>query len=540
MKKIYLTILIFFYSSNLFSQFPPPPILGQGEYWTDLWSMSYDYQGNGSVRYAAQDPSNPNAWCAIIMSQQDSTTPAGAQRYIYYSYSDDNGNTWASNVLDVTSSINGFPDISLSNGNPVIACTQGASFSNCSVFADILFGAYSFTNIFGIPSNPMCTYPKIAGTTNGNIVMTASSLSRQSYRSIYSLNWSAWQQLPSQDNSQGSYTVAAGSGGRVSIFTMDFTFNNAIKLYRSSDNGTTFDNGITIFNYYVDGNDTLYANPIGGFQAVYSNLDPNLVFAVYKMRKMIDVPHGAVFTKPKILHWSEATGMTVVASENNMPFLADTLITSSMATLCQPSITNSPSGKLTCSFTTFLRGNVQVVQDGSTVNAGEIFLSDGYNGGPNWSGPINITNTPNFEEKYSFFSSNTNTDSNRVFFLRDMMAGNWVQVPEWGKAPVYCIFSRLTPISDNQFNSSSYKLYPNFPNPFNPKTIISYSLDGNRFVSLKVFNILGDEIATLINQKQNPGSYQVEFDGSNLSSGIYFYTLLAGEFKETRRMLLVK
>ncbi len=85
-----------------------------------------------------------------------------------------------------------------------------------------------------------------------------------------------------------------------------------------------------------------------------------------------------------------------------------------------------------------------------------------------------------------------------------------------------------------------FKLGQNYPNPFNPRTVIRYSLIGNRFVNLKVYDILGKEVSTLVNEKQSPGMYQVEFDGSGLPSGIYFYKLTAGEFTETKRMMLVK
>ncbi|MEO8209950.1 MAG: T9SS type A sorting domain-containing protein, partial [bacterium] len=73
---------------------------------------------------------------------------------------------------------------------------------------------------------------------------------------------------------------------------------------------------------------------------------------------------------------------------------------------------------------------------------------------------------------------------------------------------------------------NGFKLEQNFPNPFNPSTVIRYSLIENRFISLKVYDILGNEVATLVNEKQNIGSYEVEFDGSNFSSGIYFYNLI--------------
>lgn len=87
---------------------------------------------------------------------------------------------------------------------------------------------------------------------------------------------------------------------------------------------------------------------------------------------------------------------------------------------------------------------------------------------------------------------------------------------------------------------SKVTLHGNFPNPFNPSTNIKYTLTNNNFVSLKVYNSLGQEVASLVNEMQKPNSYNITFNGSNLSSGIYYYTLNAGDFKETRKIFLLK
>jgi hypothetical protein len=87
---------------------------------------------------------------------------------------------------------------------------------------------------------------------------------------------------------------------------------------------------------------------------------------------------------------------------------------------------------------------------------------------------------------------------------------------------------------------SEYSLSQNYPNPFNPVTVIRYSLSGNQNVNLKVFNVLGKEVAVLVNEKQNAGTYEVNFDAGKLSSGMYFYRIESGEFVDTKKMLLVK
>ncbi|MBK6876823.1 MAG: T9SS type A sorting domain-containing protein [Ignavibacteria bacterium] len=86
----------------------------------------------------------------------------------------------------------------------------------------------------------------------------------------------------------------------------------------------------------------------------------------------------------------------------------------------------------------------------------------------------------------------------------------------------------------------SFALSQNYPNPFNPKTIINYQLRSTNLVKLTVYDVLGHEVATLVNEKQSAGTYQVEFDGSGLSSGVYFYKIVTQGFTDVKRMMLLK
>jgi len=99
----------------------------------------------------------------------------------------------------------------------------------------------------------------------------------------------------------------------------------------------------------------------------------------------------------------------------------------------------------------------------------------------------------------------------------------------------------LTDVKQGNTNiPQNYSLLQNYPNPFNPSTYIKYQLAKSGFVSLKIYDILGNEVRTLVNETKNAGSYKVKFDGSDLSSGIYFYQLKAGEYSETKKMILLK
>jgi hypothetical protein len=87
---------------------------------------------------------------------------------------------------------------------------------------------------------------------------------------------------------------------------------------------------------------------------------------------------------------------------------------------------------------------------------------------------------------------------------------------------------------------TEFSLSQNYPNPFNPSTTINYQLPTFSFVSLKVYDILGREVATLVNEEKKAGYYSVEFNANKLSSGIYFYRMQAGKYVETKKLLLMK
>ncbi|MCH7974832.1 MAG: T9SS type A sorting domain-containing protein, partial [Bacteroidetes bacterium] len=98
----------------------------------------------------------------------------------------------------------------------------------------------------------------------------------------------------------------------------------------------------------------------------------------------------------------------------------------------------------------------------------------------------------------------------------------------------------ITGINDESAIPNTFKLFQNYPNPFNPSTTISFQLPALSFVSLKIYDVLGREVKTLINKEMKAGSYKVDFNASQLSSGIYFYRLTASSFVQTKKMILMK
>jgi len=122
----------------------------------------------------------------------------------------------------------------------------------------------------------------------------------------------------------------------------------------------------------------------------------------------------------------------------------------------------------------------------------------------------------------------------------------WDSIPDpldrWNFGPKFPvkILDPLTAISENEGDINGFTLFQNYPNPFNPTTTIRYEITDMSYVSLIIYDVLGKEVALLVNEDKPEGFYDVEFNGKDLPSGIYFYRLQAGNFTQTKKMLLLK
>jgi hypothetical protein len=148
---------------------------------------------------------------------------------------------------------------------------------------------------------------------------------------------------------------------------------------------------------------------------------------------------------------------------------------------------------------------------------------------------------------FTFAPGDTQNISVAIFLARGTSNVNSVtKLKETAKLIQNFYNKYLTDVKDEKPNTlpSEFALSQNYPNPFNPETVISYQVPVNSKVSLKVYDILGKEVAILVNEEKSAGKYQVNFNGSNLASGVYFYKLSAnggaGSFSQTRKFVLIK
>jgi hypothetical protein len=101
-------------------------------------------------------------------------------------------------------------------------------------------------------------------------------------------------------------------------------------------------------------------------------------------------------------------------------------------------------------------------------------------------------------------------------------------------------FSYSDIVSVDNLAPNGFVLEQNYPNPFNPLTHIKYAIAGKQFVSIKVYDVIGNEIATLVNEEKPAGTYEVEFNATNISAGVYYYSLVTEGFVQTKKMILLK
>jgi hypothetical protein len=148
---------------------------------------------------------------------------------------------------------------------------------------------------------------------------------------------------------------------------------------------------------------------------------------------------------------------------------------------------------------------------------------------------IHIYNTT-FTNPPDLFSSGHNGPSNLCFNSKD----NIIAIPNFNSNSISLISITPTSVGENNPSPSEFKLLQNYPNPFNPETKIAFHLPVHSFISLKVYDVLGNEIATLVNEEKHAGTYEVIFSGRGLATGFYYYQIKAESYVKTKKMLCLK
>ncbi len=524
----------------------------------------YDLCSNGVPQFIWQDPATPDNIHCVFM-----TAPAGdpgfTDRKSKYYLSTDRGVTW-SFMGEVPAVRSGFPAITgFSDGSALIAnhTADGGGSTRAQAYKDAAAGLGSFTRL-DAPGNNAYIWPRIITTSNVSIAnkfMIVASMNGQD-TTKYAINtdfgstpgvWTPWTWLDKSDQAE-TYAMARGADGRIGIVfkNNDTPFPDDyadVWFLESTNNGTSFSTPLKIFdaNFATDS-----LGPVRGVSIVYAGNSPKVVFETIKQTTAGSFFPGA---PAKIRFWSSSLPGTdpnksIVISDTTMigwhPYVG---VNDVMSSMCRPSIGVSADGNaLFCAFMA-PSDNVQTIADTTTFK--DIYITVSGNQGASWNRPKKLNPaTPIRDWTYPSVSPvNDNTSSTYYFNMVacvDSIAGSYVNGAGNGESLAKFMFLRVAipaPVFINKISNevpAQFSLSQNYPNPFNPVTKINFAVSKAGIVTLKIYDAAGKEVSTLVNQNLSAGTYDYSFNASNLPSGVYFYSLVAGDFKETKKMMLIK
>ena len=542
----------------------------------------YDHQSNASAVQIWQNPFYPNQIHVVYMSAKYDD-PSFDNRRCKYFYSSDRGVTWTF-ITDVPDSVrSGFVTVTgLSNGNALIAnhSDAGGGVTRTQVYADASPGLGSFyrldpgTGNLGLP--PL--WPRIIATSNITNINKFVLIASQNYggdSAFFNIGksisppdtfFTGWTNQATCD-AAGAYALARGDDGRIGI-----VYNSNEKIFvadmgdvyfiESTDHGATFSSPIKIFDADLGtSGDSLGC--LRGVSIVYQHNDPKVVFETIKQYP----PYYYVPLAPsKIRFWSTTLPGTdpnrsiVIADSSNVWFPRDSLyngVNDVFAPICRPVI--GRSSDYNALFSAFVVVTNRFGGTFDITNFHAIYLSTSADSGASWKTPVRITpESPVMDWVYPSITPVSDNDSNYYYvnmtIQKDTIPGSFIQGSSNGRSLAQQIFVRVKLNRDsvlvgNKSISSKvigkYELYQNYPNPFNPKTKIRFDLQKSAYTKLIIYDLLGKEVTTLVNQKLSAGIYEVSWpaptgDASGYPSGVYFYKLVADGFSDVKKMILLK
>ena len=504
----------------------------------------YDYQTNYRTPQYIRACPNSQMVHAIMMVADDSLNP-NASRRTACAFSSDGGTTWTVfGQIRVPDRRSGFPSLDIGQGTiacaPVIANHSTiAGSTQSTIYVDYPPGSGAFSEI-----SPPATlggdepgFPEVAGPADGSVVLIASRFAAGSIyhtRTADFVSWQPWGILTSDFFSDG-YIAEANSTGRVGVLVT--SPNDPLLWFESTDNGVTFPSSPSqlLPDAIPAGSDTFVV--IQGHDLAYPSHDTLIAFATTKL-----VESNPASRYAGIGFWSESTGFVLAAPHDSIAGVIDTLR--------KRQVNQNPVGypAIGVSGSTIAIAFQAFMPETSALgfNYSDIFFMYSTNGGGTWSHPQNITHTPFLDERYPSISKWNPPGQVYIVYQEDPQPGSAVFGSDSSRlARVRQRFCRITGIPTEVHQPSDqvpnkFFLEQNYPNPFNPSTRISYQLPTVSLVSLKVFDVLGQEVATLVNRVEEPGYKSIRFDAGNLPSGVYLCRLEAAGSAQVRKLLLLR
>jgi hypothetical protein len=540
-----------------------------------LWTVNnitdrqsgYDLQSNGSTQQVWYDLNNPG-YVHATYTYSGVCDNAWADRTSLYFGSTNGGTDWFElggvPVNNGTTGRSGFPSIiGTSTGAAVISNHNNALPSpttRATVFIDNSPFEYSFTNYDpgNVPGAAQAIWPLLAINASDDIVFAASINGGDSFyvNTLSGGVFGGWQVFNGDQAETHSLNFSAG--GKVGLAWIGGIGQDGdVRYIESNDNGLTWSAPLTIFTAIPDPAvpGDIYG-PIRGVNVNFYGEEPAVVFEAGWQTTAGNYYPGR---EADIRFWSPNINSgvpKVIADSNNVSYFPNYGVADVMWHIGRPVIGRSEMHDfLLVAFqaTTNEYWPGATAADSTAFFCGMFMYSS--DGGETWSDPERFTpaETPPIDFRHVSIvpvAPVAPVPDDDIITVHLAMQGDpmpastangWNIMPPSVTAQYYHFTSEILVVGvDDEIVANNFNLEQNYPNPFNPSTTINYSLAERSSVSLKVYDVLGNEVANLVNTTQEAGQHNVTFDASGLSSGLYIYTLNTGNFTSSKKMMLLK
>jgi len=521
----------------------------------------YDFQANGSMSRQIVIDGTGGLHVAYMKSPTTTHTPRNAA----YQFNDKIGGGW-SGELDANTARAGYVAMAtMADGRAVLSFHQAGGAGNRAVVAvDAARGAGAFTvtsiDTVTFPPGANCPiWPHVAVSPNDYIQTDSKhqtiSTNYYSRSTNQGTSFSAfWATAGDTDQNPISYDVIVSrTSGKVALAWTRFVSGGLhrqldmnVVYIESTNNGATWGSMVNVTNYQSA--DTVRAyNDVSGVYDQSDNL--HLVWSGHY------VTGGNIYTAGAVFHWSNSTGIDCISGPGTIPgtFWWSVGATPGTWSLCtgRPSLSIDATGNLYSVFSS--QRNDDDSSAGGFINM-DLYGTGSADMGNTWSPVFNITNshTPGGapgacdDDRFPSLTAFT-TDSVRLFWIVDRDAGTSVQSEGATTLnPLHYLGLRKSLFLGVEGQPPSVKMPGSFelsaarPNPVGQMTEISYALPVARTVNLAVYNAAGQLVRTLVTGRKEAGYHSARLDAGSLPAGVYLYRLSAGEFTQTRSMVVVR
>ncbi len=440
-----------------------------------------------------------------------------------------NGTSWSgSGMISPPPAITGFPALDIWRGSPAVAFNTAVG---DTVAITVAVSPPAFTRIplarMGVPDEPRD--PRIATTANGKLAVVGERpLSGSVHLALLdTLNQSGWSDPLPHIRYGDQYVVVANDSGRLAVV---WSGSDTVGFVESFDNGETFTSPAIVFGSQIISGDLV--RPGKGLDAVYIGSALEIVWSAV----------GSTPRSARIYSWNPLGGMVVVADSS---LIHDTLAVSMHSgddhlLIDRPSVGRyQGSQSVGIAFVVFTKSNV----DSAGWNYGEIYGASGALNSTSFYS-VNLTDSRFEDDRYPKVASVNFTASGlfEVAYQSDSVGGpNAVRGVESRARQITRLFGVIDlSVDETGALPRETRLFQNYPNPFNPRTTLRYTIAHNSHVRLAVYDVLGREVALLVDRDQSPGTREVGWDAAGVPSGIYFYRIQAKDEVQVRKMVVVK